>query len=161
MAVRPGGVVVADTIKDLRTDLHGVDKRLATLEAVSEERHESLMAAIAKLAEDLSDAGKTPAPVDRAGTSGRIVLPVSWTPMEIAKAALVVVPILAGIWGVSYSGAQSGGSTGATSAVEDAVEQAEAIPVAAPPTIRVVPVPVPVPVEPEPDPVPDDLMPLP
>lgn len=144
----------------LRAEVHGLAVKVAEGQVRSEERHTATLGAITGLREDLSDAGKTPAPTDRAGTSGRIVLPITWTPMELAKAALIVVPVLAGIWGVSYSGAQSGGNTGATEAVEEAVEQAEAVPVAAP-VIRVMPVPVPVPAEPEPPDVPDDLMDLP
>jgi len=151
---------MADTIKDLRVDLHAVDKRLATLEAVSEERHEALLAAIADLRKDLSDQGRTPEPTDRApAPPPRTFGLLPGTGRELAIAAVSIVTLLGGVGGISFLGAQSGGNTGAATAVETAVERAEAVPIAAPVTRVVpVPVPVPVPVEPEPPVVEDDLM---
>lgn len=52
-------------ISALRTDLHGVDKRLAVLETKHEERHIAVMGEFAALRRDLSDAGRTPEPTER------------------------------------------------------------------------------------------------
>jgi hypothetical protein len=136
-------------------------ERIAVLETTVDLGFRHIGERLDKLAEDLSDQGKTPPSADRSG--GRIVLPITWTPVEIAKALALFVPVLVGIWGVSYSGAQYGGSSGASTAVEEAVELGEAVPVAAPAPVQVVPVPLPIPVpvvDPEPV-VHDDLMPPP
>lgn len=135
-------------------------ERMAVLETTVDLGFKHLNERLDKLADDLSDQGKPPVPRSGLGS----LVPASWTPAAVAQAFLILIPVLAGVWGVSYSGAQSGGSSGATTAVETAVEQGEAVPVAPPPTLRVlpvptvVPVPVPQPPVPEPDPVvrPDD-----
>lgn len=133
--------VTGDTLAALRRDLHELEIKVVTGQARSEERHEAVLLAITKLSEDLSEQGKTPkGPPERTGFGS--LVPATWTPMSVAQALLLLLPFLAGIWGVSYSGAQSGGAA----AVTDAVEQGEAVPVSMPPTIRVVPLPRPVPV---------------
>lgn len=135
-------------------------ERVAKLETTVELGFKHLAERLDSLALELSDQGRTPAKV-----SGAFRIPTPSTIMEYTKAIGLLATILTGVWGVAYSGAQSGGNAGAATAVETAVETAEAIPVAPPPTIRVVPyplpVPVPIPAPVEDPPIPDDLLPDP
>lgn len=142
-------------------------ERIAVLETTVELGFKHLGERLDKIAEDLSDQGRTPPPADRSppvpAPAFRVQFPSPATLVELGKVVGLLLPFLAAVWGVTYTAAQSGGSDGATQAVEEAVEHGEAVPVAMPPTIRVVPHPVPVvaPTEPEPPVVNDDLMPLP
>lgn len=123
--------------------IHALDKRLVAVETTMALGFARLSDELAELRKDLSDQGRTPASVERAPEppkSGRFQFSLApGTGVEAAKLVAALIPILAMIWGVSYSGAQSGGAA----AVTDAVEQGQAVPVSMPPTIRVVPVPVP------------------
>lgn len=160
------------------TTLHDLELRVLALEINTKNQHDAEMLAIRTIAdevkglrEDLSGHGAPPVPKNPPAEDakpGRWPIALSIAPgtaVEVAKIAAIVVPILAGVWGASYSGASAGGASGASGAVEDAVQAGEAVPVAAP-VVRVMPVPIPHPVpvpappppEPEP-PVVDDLLP--
>lgn len=134
--------------------VHALDIRLSVLEtmsqarhdaliAASQARHDTLIAAFSELRGDLSDQGK--APLERPAKP-RLFGLVPGSGREIAIALTGLGAVLAGMGGVSWFGAQSGGANGAHTAVDNAVEQGAAVPIATPPTLRVLPVPQVVPV---------------
>lgn len=139
-------------------------ERLAVLETTVKLGFDHLNKRLDALATELSDQGKTPAPVSPKA-SGAYRVPMPETLMGYAKVLAVYLPLLGTAYAILRSGAQSGGAIGAAQAVEAAVQLGEAVPVSAPAPVRVVPyplpVPVPIPAPVEDPPLPSDLLPDP
>lgn len=139
----------------MRVRLALVEQELREHRTTSAERHDQVMERL----DGLSLPGRTPKPAETAKGTGRWQLPISGdlaTKMGQGMATVILSAV------VGFFAARSGGAV-VTQAVEDAVEHGQAVPVAPPPTIRVLPVPIPVPfpVPTEAEPPSDDLLPDP
>ncbi len=136
---------MAETLATVSRRVQDLELKVEGGQVRSEERHKALMERLDRLAEDLSEQGRTPKPVEpRTGMAA--ILPESWTPMAVVRAVLFGVAVVGGAAVGGQIGGSSGGTTGAQQAVEAAVEEGKAAPVAVPGPTRVVPVPVPNPV---------------